>query len=178
MICPKVLTMNLTVALEVHTRFIFSFRNSPVHILLMSCPKVFTMNLTVSHFHFTSLYPMGTIWNIPKYIKKRVRDRFKQALTGSLGKTRHILVCGLIGSWIGQVIDMIHILCMGRGNHNIDDISAIFWCSRFLHACLSQNFGRTTLWVGDLKFIHFVFSCQLLTNLIISHSCLDPIEIS
>ena len=26
-----------------------------------------------------------------------------QALTGSLGKTRHVLVSGLIGSWAGQV---------------------------------------------------------------------------
>ena len=28
---------------------------------------------------------------------------FSQALTGSLGKTRHVLVSGLIGSWVGQV---------------------------------------------------------------------------
>ena len=31
-------------------------------------------------------------------------------MTGSLGKTRHILVCGLIGSWIGQVGEISKIL--------------------------------------------------------------------
>ena len=56
-----VLTMNLTVALEVQTLFIVTFRNSPVHILLMSCPKFYTMNLTVSHFYLTIIYPIGTI---------------------------------------------------------------------------------------------------------------------
>ena len=40
-----VLTMNLTVALEVGTLFILSSRNSLTQILLMGCPKVLPLIL-------------------------------------------------------------------------------------------------------------------------------------
>lgn len=45
-----------------------------------------------------------------------------EALTGSLGKTRHILVCGLIGSWIGQVP-----ACLLISKFWQDDIVGLFW---------------------------------------------------
>jgi len=45
-----------------------------------------------------------------------------EALTGSLGKTRHILVCGLFGSWIGQVP-----ACLIISQFWQDDIVGLFW---------------------------------------------------
>jgi len=45
-----------------------------------------------------------------------------EALTGSLGKTRHVLVSGLIGSWVGQVP-----ACLLISKFWLDDIVGLFW---------------------------------------------------
>ena len=38
-----------------------------------------------------------------EYFTAAYNNLYQQAIVSSLGKTRHLLVSGLIGSWLGQV---------------------------------------------------------------------------
>ena len=79
-----------------------------------------------------------------------------QALTGSLGKTRHILVCGLIGSWIGQVGEISKIL-----------LKMLFLLCKLISIAIMETLGKR-------KIISTTFS-QVPACLLISKFWLDDI---